>query len=93
MVQGGAQALSRSLFASLIPRSKSGQFFGFFAVVEKFAGILGPFVFAATIALTGSSRNAILSVIIFFVVGGWLLRFVRVEEGQKAAREADAADA
>lgn len=91
MVQGGAQALSRSLFASLIPRSKSGQFFGFFAVVEKFAGILGPFVFAATIAMTGSSRNAILSVILFFVVGGWLLRFVKVEEGQKAAREADAA--
>ncbi len=93
MVQGGAQALSRSLFASLIPRSKSGQFFGFFAVVEKFAGILGPFVFAATIALTGSSRNAILSVIVFFVVGGWLLRMVRVKEGQQAARDADAADA
>ena len=42
MVQGGTQALSRSLFASLIPRDKSGEFFGFFAVVEKFAGILGP---------------------------------------------------
>ena len=92
MVQGGAQALSRSLFASLIPRSKSGQFFGFFAVVEKFAGILGPFVFAATIAFTGSSRNAILSVILFFVVGGWLLRKVRVKEGQRAAREANGPD-
>ena len=44
MVQGGTQALSRSLFASLIPRDKSGEFFGFFAVVEKFAGILGPAV-------------------------------------------------
>ncbi|MBN9272986.1 MAG: MFS transporter, partial [Mesorhizobium sp.] len=42
VVQGGTQALSRSLFASLIPRSKSGEFFGFFAVVEKFAGIFGP---------------------------------------------------
>ena len=42
MVQGGTQALSRSLFASLIPRDKSGEFFGFFAVVEKFAGIFGP---------------------------------------------------
>ena len=42
MVQGGTQALSRSLFASLIPRDKSGEYFGFFAVVEKFAGIFGP---------------------------------------------------
>ena len=41
-VQGGTQALSRSLFASLIPRDKSGEFFGFFGVAEKFAGILGP---------------------------------------------------
>ena len=40
-VQGGSQALSRSLFASLIPRDRSGEFFGFFAVVEKFAGICG----------------------------------------------------
>ena len=47
MVQGGSQALSRSLFASLIPRDRSGEFFGFFAVVEKFAGIFGPLLFAA----------------------------------------------
>ena len=44
-VQGGTQALSRSLFASLIPQDKSGEFFGFFGVAEKFAGILGPAVF------------------------------------------------
>jgi len=70
MVQGGTQALSRSLFASMIPRHQSGEFFGFFAVFEKFAGILGPAIFAVTIAATGSSRNAILSVLAFFVVGG-----------------------
>ena len=70
MVQGGTQALSRSLFASLIPRDKSGEFFGFFAVVEKFAGILGPASFAVINALTGSSRGAILGVIAFFAVGG-----------------------
>ena len=46
MVQGGTQALSRSLFARLIPRDKSGEFFGFFGVVEKFAGIFGPAIFA-----------------------------------------------
>jgi UMF1 family MFS transporter len=84
-VQGGTQALSRSLFASMIPQHKSGEFFGFFSVFEKFAGIFGPLIFAGTIATTGSSRNAILSVIGFFVVGGALLNLVNVEEGQRAA--------
>jgi len=87
MVQGGTQALSRSLFARMIPPHKSGEFFGFFSVFEKFAGIFGPLIFAGTIAATGSSRNAILSVIGFFVVGGWLLYLVDVEEGQRAASE------
>ena len=86
MVQGGSQALSRSLFASLIPRDRSGEFFGFFAVVEKFAGIFGPLIFFASSVLLGSSRYAIVSVILFFVMGGVLLLFVDVEEGQRAAR-------
>ncbi len=88
-VQGGTQALSRSLFGSMIPRHASGEFFGLFAVCEKFAGILGPALFAAMIALTGSSRDAILSVILFFVVGGGLLALVDVEEGRRSAREAE----
>jgi MFS transporter, UMF1 family len=85
-VQGGSQALSRSLFATMIPKHKSSEFFGFFGVFEKFAGIIGPLLFAATVRMTGSSRNAILSVIAFFVVGAVLLWMVDVEEGQKAAR-------
>ena len=89
MVQGGTQALSRSLFGSMIPRHESGEFFGLFAVFEKFAGIIGPAVFSLMILLTGSSRSAILSVILFFVVGGLLLLAVNVEEGQQAAREAE----
>jgi UMF1 family MFS transporter len=88
MVQGGTQALSRSLFASMIPTHKSGEFFGFFSVFEKFAGIFGPLIFAGAIAATGSSRNAILSVIGFFAVGAALLWAVDVAEGQKAARDA-----
>ncbi len=88
-VQGGTQALSRSLFATMIPRHKSGEFFGFFAVFEKFAGILGPLVFSAVIAITGTSRGAILSVIAFFVIGGFILLLVNVEEGQRAARAAE----
>jgi UMF1 family MFS transporter len=86
VVQGGSQALSRSLFASLIPRDRSGEFFGFFAVVEKFAGIFGPLIFFGSSVLLGSSRYAIVSVTLFFVVGGVLVLFVDVEEGQRAAR-------
>ncbi len=89
IVQGGTQALSRSLFASMIPQHKSGEFFGFWSIFEKFAGIFGPLIFAGTIAATGSSRNAILSVIGFFAVGAALLAMVDVEEGQRAAREVE----
>jgi MFS transporter, UMF1 family len=89
VVQGGTQALSRSLFASMIPQHKSGEFFGFFSIFEKFAGIFGPLIFAGTIAVTGSSRNAILSVIGFFAVGAALLALVNVEEGQRVAREVE----
>jgi len=88
-VQGGTQALSRSLFASLVPAHKSGEFFGFYSVFEKFASIFGPLLFWVTIAMTGSSRNAILSVILFFAIGAVLLSRVRVREGQEAARAAD----
>jgi MFS transporter, UMF1 family len=90
MVQGGTQALSRSLFASMIPPHKSGEFFGFFSIFEKFAGIFGPLIFAGTIAATGSSRNAILSIIGFFAVGAAILATVDVAEGQRTAREAEA---
>ena len=84
-VQGGTQALSRSLFASLIPPARSGEFFGLFSVFEKVAGIFGPLFFAAAIWLTGSSRSAILSIILFFVVGAVLLLRVDVEAGRRHA--------
>jgi UMF1 family MFS transporter len=85
MVQGGTQALSRSLFASMIPRHKSSEFFAFFGVFERYAGILGPAIFAWMAAHSGTSRNAILSVLGFFVVGAVLLTFVDVDEGRRAA--------
>ncbi len=90
LVQGGTQALSRSLFASMIPAHKSGEFFGFFSVFEKFAGIFGPLIFAGTIALTGSSRNSFFAIIGFFAVGAAVLAFVDISEGRRAAMEADA---
>jgi MFS-type transporter involved in bile tolerance (Atg22 family) len=85
-VQGGSQALSRSLFASMIPAAKSGEFFSLFGIMEKFATLLGPLVFAGAAALFGSSRPAVLSLIVFFLVGIALLLRVKVEEGRQAAR-------
>jgi UMF1 family MFS transporter len=90
LVQGGTQALSRSLFASMIPRHKSSEFFAFFGVFERYAGILGPAIFAWVVESTGSSRNAILSVIVFFVAGAALLTLVDVNAGRQAARAAEA---
>ncbi len=89
IVQGGTQALSRSLFANLIPKRKSAEFFGFFAVAEKFAGIFGPGLFALSAYLTGSNRTAILSVVLFFVAGGACLWQVDVEKGLAVARAAE----
>ena len=90
MVQGGTQALSRSLFASMIPRHKSAEFFAFFSVFERYAGVLGPAIFAFVIERTGSGRSAILALAAFFVAGAAILAFVNVERGRSAARAAAA---
>lgn len=90
MVQGGVQALGRSLFASMIPKQKATEFFGFFGVAERFAAVLGPGVFAFAATATGSTRTAILSVLVFFVAGGLLLTRVDVEAGRATARRLSA---
>ncbi len=89
LVQGGSQALSRSLFGAMVPKVKSAEFFGFYDVSSKFAGIVGPAVFALVGQLTGSSRLSIVSLIFFFVVGGLLLTQVNEKEGVRVARAAD----
>jgi UMF1 family MFS transporter len=89
-VQGGSQALSRSLFGRMLPRSKSAEFFGFFSVSEKFAGIAGPFVFGLVGQLVGHSRLSIVSLIIFFIIGAILLTRVDEKEGIRVAEEEEA---
>lgn len=79
-VQGGSQALSRSLFSRLVPAQKASEFFGFYAVAERFATVLGPAVFTISVTLTGSSRSAVLAIILFFVAGAALLAMV--DEGE-----------
>ena len=91
LVQGGSQALSRSLFARMIPRHKSSEFFGFFSVFEKFAGIAGPAIFFGSITLFGSSRAAVLSVILFFIAGAIVLTRVNVRQGEAEAAAAASA--
>jgi UMF1 family MFS transporter len=89
-VQGGAQALSRSIFATIVPKKKSSQFFGFFSVSAKFAGIFGPFLFATVSTFAGSSRPAIASLVVFFLVGMYFLSKLDLEEGRRVAAEEDA---
>ena len=90
MVMGGIQALSRSLFASLIPRHKAGEMFGFFGIFDRFGGAIGSAIFGAMLALTGSSRPAIVSLVVLFVLGAFFLSRVDVERGRRLARVAEA---
>jgi UMF1 family MFS transporter len=87
IVQGGSQALSRSLYASMSPAAKSGEFFGLFGIMEKFSAIIGPLLFGLAGAILGSSRPAVLSLIVLFILGGWVLTRVNVDAGRKVAQE------
>ena len=87
-VQGGVQALSRSYFMRLIPRERSGEYFGFYNMLAKFAAVLGPAAMGIVAVTTGNQRLSILVLILFFVVGAWLLSRVRDVElpVERAAR-------
>lgn len=89
MLQGGTQALARSVYAKMVPKAKSSEFFSFFSVFGKVAGILGPALFALVVSLTDTGRIAIASLAIFFVVGILVLSRVDIEEGRRVAREED----
>ncbi len=92
-VQGGSQALSRSLFGAMTPRHRAAEFFGFFSTSSKLAGIAGPVLFGAVAQATGGSRLAIVSLVAFFLAGGALLTRVDPAEGARVAREAERAAA
>ncbi|MDZ7330419.1 MAG: MFS transporter [candidate division KSB1 bacterium] len=90
-VQGGSQALSRSLYGSMVPKHKTAEFFGFFSTSSKFAGIAGPLLFGLVSQISGASRLSILSLIGFFLLGGVILLRVNVQEGIVAARNSEIA--
>jgi len=87
LFQGGIQALSRSLYARLIPVGKEGEFFGFYNMLGKFAAVIGPVLMGWVTLVTGSVRFGILSILILFIIGAILLSKVDFEEGKKLAAD------
>jgi UMF1 family MFS transporter len=90
LVQGGTQGLSRSLFGIMVPKAQTAEFFGFYDMSSKFAGLLGPLLFAVVGQIFGTSRLSIVSLVVFFIAGGLILARVNEVEGVRVARAADA---
>jgi len=82
-VQGGVQGLSRSLYASLIPKDQPGEFFGFYNMTTKFAHVLGPAMVATAAMLSDDPKWILLALMPLFLAGGFLLTLVREEKGAR----------
>ena len=87
LVMGGIQSLSRAFFARIIPKNKSAEFFGFYNMIGKLAAVLGPFIMAMVSQMTGNPRLSILSIVVLFIAGGFMLLMVDEKEGMAKARE------
>ncbi|MFJ7628919.1 MFS transporter [Streptomyces sp. NPDC097595] len=85
LVLGGSQALSRSLFSHLVPRGKEAEYFSAYEMSDRGLSWLGPLVFGLAYQLTGSYRDAIISLVVFFVVGSVLLARVPLRRAVAAA--------
>jgi UMF1 family MFS transporter len=93
LVLGSAQALSRSLYSQMIPVGRESAFFGLYEISEKGTSWMGNLVFGIVVASTGSYRQAILAIIVFFFVGSILLLFTDTkraihEAGNRTPEEA-----
>jgi UMF1 family MFS transporter len=93
IVMGGSQAISRSLFAQLIPQGKEAEYYSFYEVSERGTSWTGPLLFGLVNQAFGSLRPAILSLIFFFVMGLILLPFVNIPKGIEEVKRFDAAKA
>jgi len=76
LVQGGIQSLSRSLFSRLIPQDRAAEFFGFYNMLGKMAVVIGPILMGWIGLISGNPRYSILSIILLFILGAFLLYFV-----------------
>jgi UMF1 family MFS transporter len=90
-VQGGVQALSRTIYANMSPKAKSGEFFGLYGLSEKFAGILAPLLYGVVGLVTHSPQASILSISVFFAIGLFALWRVNEQEGTALATAEDSA--
>jgi UMF1 family MFS transporter len=90
-VLGGSQALTRSVYASLVPKHQSSEFFALYVAAGMIAGIIGPAAFGAVSLAAGTSRTSVLAVVLFFAGGLAVLRLVDVGAGRATARAADEA--
>jgi UMF1 family MFS transporter len=87
MVQGGSQAVARSIFSRLVPQNQSAEFFGFLSVSSKFSSSFGPFVFGIVGQITGSARYGILALLLFFIGGILMLTTVNLPKGEREATQ------
>ena len=87
LFQGGIQAISRSLFARLVPLGKEGEFFGFYNMLGKFSAVVGPILLGTVTLVTGNARMGLFALIVLFVGGGLLLTRVDFDEGERIAKE------
>lgn len=85
LVLGGTQSVSRAMMGLMTPERHAAEFFGFFNFSGKAASVLGPTQFGAVIYLTGSSRLAAVSLLVFFLLGGAILARINVAEGRRQA--------
>ena len=81
--QGGIQALSRSMFARMIPKDKSAEFFGFYNIFGKFSTMLGPLIMGVVTHITHDSRFGVLSILALFIGGGIILLFVEPHKNSR----------
>ncbi len=88
LVIGGAQALGRSLFAYMSPKSRSGEFFGFFSLSWRSISVIGPLTYAL-VAGFSTPRTGLIFLVLQIFIGLYILKFVDVEEGRKVALEHD----
>ncbi len=93
MVMGGVQSVSRAIMGMMTPERHAAEFFGFYNLSGKATSVFGPFLFGAAIYWTGSSRNAIVSLLVLFLLGWALMMRVDIAAGRRQALEADAARA
>lgn len=85
LVMGGTQSVSRAIMAMMTPPDRTAEFFGFFNLSGKATSFLGTFLFGGILLATGSARLAIVSILVFFLVGWAIVARINVREGRRQA--------